>query len=279
MAVDFGSAAPNLDVKEDSRWRLLMLLEGKVALVTGAAQGIGKGIATTLAGEGAVVVLTDIQEQKVADAALDVQKQTGGTTRSRRLDVTDGTGIRAVVEAIVEESGRIDILVNNAGVQEWVPFLETSEEMWDRHQAVNVKGTFLLSQAVARIMVRQGGGKIINIASDSGVAPTPEGAAAYCTSKSAIIGLTRVIAKELGRHRIYCNAICPGAINTPMTERFLGSTLQNVNTLEALAEMAALKRVGKPQDVGRVALFLACPLSDFMTGEHLLVTGGDIMSQ
>jgi len=169
--------------------------------------------------------------------------------------------------------------VNNAGVQEWVPFLETSEEMWDRHQAVNVKGTFLLSQAVARIMVRQGGGKIINIASDSGVAPTPEGAAAYCTSKSAIIGLTRVIAKELGRHRIYCNAICPGAINTPTTERFLESTLQNVNTLEALAGMAALKRVGEPQDVGRVALFLACHLSDFITGEHLLVTGGDIMSQ
>jgi NAD(P)-dependent dehydrogenase (short-subunit alcohol dehydrogenase family) len=151
--------------------------------------------------------------------------------------------------------------------------------MWDRHQTVNVKGTFLLSQAVARIMVRQGGGKIINIASDSGVAPTPEGAAAYCASKSAIIGLTRVIAKELGRYRVYCNAICPGAIRTPMTERFLKTTRQKENSLEAWAEMAALKRVGEPEDVGRVALFLACHLSDFLTGEHLLVTGGDIMSQ
>ena len=194
-----------------------MLLEGKVALITGAAQGIGKGIATSLAAEGAVVVLTDIQEQKVAQAAAEIHEKTGATTRSRRLDVTDGNGIRAVVEAVEKEFGRIDILVNNAGVQEWVPFLETSEEMWDRHQAVNVKSTFLLSQAVARIMVRQGGGKIINIASDSGVAPTPEGAAAYCASKSAIIGLTRVIAKELGPHRVYCNAICPGAINTAMT--------------------------------------------------------------
>jgi len=256
-----------------------MLLEGKVAVVTGAAQGIGKGIATTLAGEGAVVVLLDIQEQKVADVAAEIHQKTGRTTRSRRLDVADGNGIRSVVEAIEQEFGRIDVLVNNAGVQEWMPFLETSEEMWDRHQAVNLKGTFLLSQAVGRIMVRQGGGKIINIASDSGVAPTPEGGAAYCTSKSAIIGLTRVIAKELGRHRVYCNAICPGAINTPMMERFLKTTWQKENSLEAWAEAAALKRIGQPEDIGRVALFLACHLSDFITGEHLLVTGGDIMSQ
>jgi 2-dehydro-3-deoxy-D-gluconate 5-dehydrogenase len=256
-----------------------MLLERKVALITGAAQGIGKAIATNLAAEGAVVVLTDIQEQKVALAAAEIHEKTGATTKSRRLDVTDVNGIRAVVEAVLEEFGRLDILVNNAGIQEWVPFLETTEEMWDRHQAVNVKSTFLLSQAVARIMVRQGGGKIINIASDSGIAPTPEGAAAYCASKSAIIGLTRVIAKELGPHRVYCNAICPGAINTAMTARFLETTGQKENSLEAWAQMAALKRVGEPQDIGRVALFLASHLSDFMTGEHLLVTGGDIMSQ
>jgi NAD(P)-dependent dehydrogenase (short-subunit alcohol dehydrogenase family) len=256
-----------------------MLLEGKVAFITGAAQGIGKGIAMSLGAEGALVVLTDVQEQKVALAAAEIREKTGATTKSRRLDVTDGNGIRATVSAIDEEFGRIDILVNNAGVQEWVPFLDTTEEMWDRHQAVNVKSTFLLSQAVARIMVRQGGGKIINIASDSGVAPTPEGAAAYCASKSAIIGLTRVIAKELGPHRVYCNAICPGAINTAMTARFLEKTGQKENSLEAWAQMAALKRVGEPEDVGRVALFLASHLSDFMTGEHLLVTGGDIMSQ
>jgi NAD(P)-dependent dehydrogenase (short-subunit alcohol dehydrogenase family) len=256
-----------------------MLLEGKVAFITGAAQGIGKGIAMSLGAEGALVVLTDVQEQKVALAAAEIREKTGATTKSRRLDVTDGNGIRATVSAVLEEFGRIDILVNNAGVQEWVPFLDTTEETWDRHQAVNVKSTFLLSQAVARIMVRQGGGKIINIASDSGVAPTPEGAAAYCASKSAIIGLTRVIAKELGPHRVYCNAICPGAINTAMTARFLEKTGQKENSLEAWAQMAALKRVGEPEDVGRVALFLASHLSDFMTGEHLLVTGGDIMSQ
>jgi NAD(P)-dependent dehydrogenase (short-subunit alcohol dehydrogenase family) len=256
-----------------------MLLDGKVALVTGAAQGIGKAIARSLAAEGALVVLTDIQEEKLARTAAEIQAECGVKTRTCRLDVTDGKEIQQVAAAIAHDSGRIDILVNNAGVQEWVPFLETSEEMWDRHQTVNLKGTFLLSQAVARIMVRQGGGKIINIASDSGVAPTPEGAAAYCASKSAIIGLTRVIAKELGPHGVYCNAICPGAIHTAMTERFLQTTKQKENTVEAWAQLAALKRIGQPEDIGRVALFLACHLSDFMTGEHLLVTGGDIMSQ
>jgi NAD(P)-dependent dehydrogenase (short-subunit alcohol dehydrogenase family) len=256
-----------------------MLLNGKIALVTGAAQGIGKGIATAFAAEGALVVCTDIQAQKVAEAAREIAEKTGAVTKSYALDVTDRKGILGVVATVEQEFGRIDVLVNNAGIQEWVPFLETSEDMWDRHQAVNVKGTFLLAQAVARIMVQSGGGKIVNIASDSGVAPTPEGGAAYCASKSAIIGLTRVIAKELGRHRVYCNAICPGAINTPMTERFLKATWQKEKTLEALAETAALRRVGEPEDIGRAALFLASHLSDFITGEHLLVTGGDIMSQ
>ncbi len=256
-----------------------MLLEKKIAMVTGAAQGIGKGIAAALAAEGAAVVMLDIQEKKVAEAAVEIGKKTGGTTTSRRLDVADGNEVRSVVATIERELGRIDILVNNAGVQEWKPFLETDEEMWDRHQAVNVRGTFLLAQAVARIMVRQGGGKIINIASDSGVAPTPEGGAAYCTSKSAVIGLTRIIAKELGPYRVYCNAICPGTINTPMLERFLKTTPQKDNGVDAWAEQAALKRIGQPEDIGRVALFLASHLSDFITGEHILVTGGDIMSQ
>jgi NAD(P)-dependent dehydrogenase (short-subunit alcohol dehydrogenase family) len=256
-----------------------MLLDKKIAIVTGAAQGIGKGIATALSGEGAVVVMVDVQEQKVADAAAEIQKKTGVKTASRRLDVSNGNEVRAVVAAIEQAFGRIDILVNNAGVQDWKPFLETSEEMFDQHQAVNVRGTFLLAQAVAKIMVRQKGGKIINIASDSGVAPIPDGGAAYCTSKSAVIGLTRCIAKELGQHGVYCNAICPGTINTPMLERFLKATWQKENTVDAWAEQAALKRIGQPEDIGRVAVFLASHLSDFVTGEHILVTGGDIISQ
>jgi NAD(P)-dependent dehydrogenase (short-subunit alcohol dehydrogenase family) len=253
-----------------------MLLKDKIAIVTGSAQGIGRGIVEAFAAEGATVVVADIQEKKAAQTAAEIAKKTGRTVTGRGLDISDQHAIGPFVADIEKAFKRIDILVNNAGVQEWVPFLETSLEMWDRHYAVNVRGTFMLCQAVAKIMVRQGGGKIINIASDSGVAPSPDGASAYCSSKSAIIALTRNIAKELGRHKVYCNAICPGTINTAMTQRFLQTQGGN---LQAWAEMTALKRVGDPQDIGRVALFLASHLSDFVTGEHLLATGGDVMSQ
>ena len=256
-----------------------MLLKNKVALITGAAQGIGQGIAALFAAEGATVVLTDIQEEKARDSAGQIEKDTGQPAKAIKLDVADPQGIRDVVGQVEKEYNRLDILVNNAGIQEWVPFLETSEELWDRHYQVNVKGTFLLCQAGGRIMVRQKSGKIVNLSSDSGVAPVPDGAAAYCSSKSAIIGLTRVIARELGPHGVFCNAICPGAVNTPMTERFLKTAPPEGTKLEDWANLAALKKVAEPLDIARVALFLASPLSDHVTGEHLLVTGGDIMSQ
>jgi len=249
-----------------------MLLKDKIAIVTGAAQGIGSGIAEVFAREGAAVVVADIQDKKAAATAAEHARKTC-------LDISDQRAIGPFGAAVEKDFGRIDILVNNAGVQDWVPFLETTLEMWDRHFAVNVRGTFMLCQAVAKVMVRQGGGKIVNISSDSGVAPLPDGASAYCASKSAIIALTRNIAKELGRYKVYCNAICPGTINTAMTQRFLESPLQKGGSLELWAQMTALKRVGDPEDIGRVALFLASHLSDFITGEHLLATGGDTISQ
>jgi len=256
-----------------------MLLNEKIAIVTGAAQGIGKGIAEVFAREGATVVIADIQEKKGAEAAAEIQKKTGHVVTFRKLDVSDERAIGPFVSGVEKEFKRIDVLVNNAAVQDWVPFLETSLEMWDRHFAVNVRGMFMLSQAVAKVMVRQGGGKIINLSSDSGVSPLPEGAAAYCATKSAIIALTRNIAKELGRHKVYCNAICPGAIITPTTERFMAKTWEPGQNPEGWAKAAALRKVGYPEDIGRVALFLACYLSDHVTGEHLLATGGDVMSQ
>lgn len=256
-----------------------MLLKDTIAIVTGAAQGIGRGIAEVFAREGASVVIADIQEKKAQATAAEIAKKTGRKVIGRGLDISDQRAIGPFVAGVEKELGRIDILVNNAGVQDWVPFLETTLEMWDRHFAVNVRGTFMLSQAVAKVMVRQGGGKIVNISSDSGVAPLPDGAAAYCATKSAIIALTRNIAKELGKYKVYCNAICPGTINTAMTQRFLESPLQKGGSLELWAQMTAIKRVGEPEDIGRVALFLASHLSDFITGEHLLATGGDTMSQ
>jgi 3-oxoacyl-[acyl-carrier protein] reductase len=256
-----------------------MLLKDKVAFITGAAQGIGQAIAAEFSKEGALVVLTDIQGKKLAGAARVIRKSTGRPAAWHTLDVGNGKNIRVVVAKVKKDYGRIDILVNNAGIQEWVPFLKTTEKLWDRHFAVNVKGPFILSQAVAPIMIKQGCGKIINMSSDSGVAPVPEGAAAYCSSKSAVIGLTRSLARELGRYGVYCNAICPGAVSTPMTDRLLAGRGAKKNSLKQLAEMTALKKIAEPADIARVAVFLASRLSDHITGERILVTGGDIMTQ
>ncbi len=255
-----------------------MLLRDKSAIVTGAAQGIGKGIATVFCSNGATVVICDRNGEEAAAAAEEIGTATGNRPYAMAADVTRKKDIESVIAETIERFGRIDVLVNNAGVQRFAPFLELPEEDWDLHFNTNVKGTFLFSQAVARVMVKAGGGKIVNIASDSGVAPTPGDAAAYCASKSAVIALTRNIARELGPYGVYCNAICPGAIgSTGMMEYFRGYTHGEGD--QACIEAAVLKRLGTPEDVGNVALFLASSLSNFITGEHILATGGDIMKQ
>jgi len=252
-----------------------MLIEDKIALITGAAQGLGRGIAGVFASEGAHVVLCDINEEGVRTAAREIALKTGRKAKAFRMDVSKKQEVQAVVEAVDREFGRIDILVNAAGVIKPVPFLELEEENWDWHFNVNVKGPFLLSQAVVRIMHKKGGCKIVNISSDSGVAPFPN-EAAYASSKSALIGLTRIIAKDLGVFGVYCNAICPGAIRTPMLmTNFLTSPEKEKEYIAA----TALKKIAQPEDIARVALFFASHLSDHVTGEHILATAGDIMSQ
>jgi NAD(P)-dependent dehydrogenase (short-subunit alcohol dehydrogenase family) len=255
----------------------MQLLQGKTAIVTGGSQGIGKAVAKCFALQGASVVTCSRNLQKAQAAAEGILRETGKRIEALRADVTRNRDVQRIVDTVIKRYGRIDILVNNAGIQEYAPFLELEESMWDLHFDINVKGAFLFSQAVARHMVQRGGGKIINMSSDSGVAPVPERAAAYCSSKSALIGLTRCIAKDLGPYGIYCNAICPGGIeNTGMMEHyhvaFGGKDAED-------AQLTALKRLGQPEDVANAALFLASSLSDHVTGEHLLVTGGDVMSQ
>jgi NAD(P)-dependent dehydrogenase (short-subunit alcohol dehydrogenase family) len=254
-----------------------MLLEGKVALVTGGSQGIGKAIAALFLKEGAEVIICARTQSKAATALEDIVRETGRKPEFIPADVSRRADVNRVVESVMERHNRIDILVNNAALQEYLPFLEMDEQFWDRHFAVNVKSIFFLSQAVARRMIPLGGCRIINLASDSGVSPVPLRASAYCASKSAVIGLTRCIAKELGRHGVYCNAICPGGIlNTGMLEHyrqaFGGKDKED-------AELTALGRLGKPEDVAGVALFLASDLSGHVTGERIMVTGGDIMTQ
>jgi len=249
-----------------------MMLEGQVALVTGAGGGIGRAIAGLFASEGAIVALAD-RDLPAAEAAASQILARGGAVASFRMDVLLETQVRSVVADVLQRFQRIDILVNCAGVLKTIPFLELTSEEWDRQLGTNLRGAFLVSQAAARHMAGRRSGRIINIASDSGVAAFP-GEAAYGASKAALIALTRAIALELGPYGIRCNAICPGAIRTPM---LIGDAQAGADVERVLASRTPLGRIGEPEEVARVALFLASDQSEFVTGEHLLATGGYTM--
>lgn len=253
-----------------------MLLKDKVAIVTGAQQGIGRGIAEMFAQQGASVSLWDLAKEKLKDVAESIATATGQKASYRVVDITKANQVAAAVEAVVNTFGRINILVNNAGVLKRVALLEMNEKDWDLVFSVNVKGTFLVTREVGKVMVRQGkGGKIINISSCSGK-KADSLQAAYNSSKSAIIGLTRVTALELGLHGINCNAICPGATDTEMVR---SSFLTSPEVEREWIGKTALKRLGRPQDMAKVAVFLASELSDHITGEALVVSAGELMSQ
>lgn len=252
-----------------------MLLKDKVAIVTGAAQGIGKAIAKMYSEQGAIVVLCDMQYDKAAETADEISKETGNKTVPIGVNITKKVEVIETVNKVIEMFGRIDILVNNAGIVKHALIIDMDEKDWDKIFEVNVKGTFLFTQAVAKVMIPLKKGKIINISSCSGKKPTME-EGAYCSSKSAIIGLTRVTALELGIYGINCNAICPGATDSVM----LRSTIVTSPEIEReWIEKTALKKLGQPEDQAKVAVFLASELSGHMTGESLIVSAGEIMGQ
>ena len=186
----------------------------------------------------------------------EIEKATGNKTVVIGVDVSKKDEVDNVVNKVVEKYSRIDILVNNAAIQEYAPFLEMSEDFWDRHFDINVKGMFLFSQAVVKVMINKGGCRIINLSSDSGVAPLPAQATAYCSTKSAIIGLTRCIAKEFGRYGIYCNTICPGCIiDTGEYSHYAEIEGVGKGRLQVDTDNTALGRIGYSKDIANVALF------------------------
>ena len=260
-----------------------MQLDGKFAGVTGAAMGMGKSIAQFLAAEGATVAVTDINLEKAEQTAAEI-RQKGGKAKVWKLDVTNRAEIKQVIGDIAATFGQLDIWVNNAGVSTMVPFLELTERDWDFLHDVNGSGVFFCSQAVASIMVRQGkGGKIINNASMAGKrggnAPF---LAHYVYTKFGVIGLTQAMAKELAPYKITVNAVCPGYVATPMQERELvweanlrGITSEGVHKM--ILDDTPLGRIELAEDIAKVVLFLASPLSDFITGEAINVNGGAFM--
>jgi NAD(P)-dependent dehydrogenase (short-subunit alcohol dehydrogenase family) len=250
-------------------------LSGKVAIVTGAAQGIGRGVAILFAERGADVVLWDIRD--LADVKQIVTRN-GGHCATMRVDVTICDQVNQAAISTVQELGRIDVLVNCAGVHTSVLFTDMSEKEWDLVNDVNSKGTFLCCKAVVSEMTRHGGGRIINIASDAGKTGHAT-EAHYVASKHSVIGLTKVLAIELARKNIRVNAICPGYVDTPMLRKIFGelAQIQGKSQDDVIKEIIAtipVGRIGSPEDIAKAAAFLASDDAEYINGQSIGVCGG-----
>lgn len=234
-----------------------MKLKDKVCMVTGGAQGIGKAIVWAFAKEGADVVICDVDLQKAEAVEREVRASTGRRVLALFGDVSRKKDVERVVQGAVEEFGRIDILVNNAGIWRGSQLVEMREEDWDAIFAVNVKGVFLCSQAVAKVMLRQGGCSIVNIASVAGKGKGSKTWGAYCASKAAIIMLTRVLASELKPYGIQVNALCPGATDTGLLKTIIDT------------QGGDYSHAAKPEDVAKAVVLLASDEARGVTGEDL----------
>lgn len=259
-----------------------MSLNGKVALVTGAAQGMGRAIATRLANEGAHIVATDINGRLVEQTSIDI-RELGHEAIAVEADIGDIDDIGRVVEEAMNAFGRIDILVNNAGVTRYADIMDLTAEDWDRIHRVNARGVFFCLQRVAREMIGQGdGGRIINIASIAGKGYSGTSNAAYAASKGAVISMTHIAAHQLGRYDINVNAICPGVTRTEMSINNMAQRAENLGVpmddLEAQRNaVIPIGRANEPDDIAEMAAFLAGPGSRNITGQAFNVDGGLVM--
>jgi NAD(P)-dependent dehydrogenase (short-subunit alcohol dehydrogenase family) len=244
-------------------------LQGQVALVTGAARGLGRAIALALAEAGADVALGLRDAGAGGDVAAEIEAL-GRRALSLQMDIGQAGQVAPAVDAAAGHFGRLDILVNNAGIAPGNPAEDVLEADLDATLGVNLKGTFLASQAAGRIMIRQRSGKIINIGSQAGAVALP-GESVYCMTKAAIAHLTRCLAVEWGRHGITVNAVAPTFIRTPGTEPALSDPEFRADVIERIA---ALHRIGEPIEVAGVVVFLASPAASLITGETIMVDGG-----
>jgi NAD(P)-dependent dehydrogenase (short-subunit alcohol dehydrogenase family) len=243
-------------------------VDGQVALVTGAARGLGRAIALALADAGADVAL-GLRDPASGTELADEIGALGRRALRLPMDVADVDQVRAAVERTAGELGALDILVNNAGIAPGNPAEDVTREDFDATVAVNLRGTFFASQAAGRQMIRQGGGRIVSLSSQAGFAALP-GESVYCMTKAAISHLTKCLAVEWGRHGVNVNAVAPTFIATPGTEEALANPEFRADVVERIA----LHRIGAPSDVTGAVLFLASPAASLVTGETILVDGG-----
>jgi 2-deoxy-D-gluconate 3-dehydrogenase len=254
-------------------------LSGKAAIVTGGALGIGFGIVERLVEAGAEVYVIDVNEKALADVP---NRLKGGKVRTLALDLSQIDQLEKAVKACVIDFGKVDILVNNAGIYPQVPMLKMDQATFDKVYAVNLRALAFLSKATALQMIQQGhGGRVINIASIDSVHPSMVGLAAYDSSKGGVLSFTKNFALEVAPHNILVNAIAPGGINTEGTAKPLaGSGFTEAQMKEMMAGFASripLKRMGVPDDIAKVVLFLASSAADYMTGSMITVDGGVLL--
>lgn len=248
-----------------------MELKNKVAIVTGARRGMGKSHALVLAKAGAKVVVSDISLEE-CQKVVDEIKKNGGEAMAVKCDVTKKEEVEEMVKKAVEKWGKVDVLVNNAGICQFKPFSELTEEEWDRTLNINLKGYFLCAQAATKEMVKQKSGAIVNIASvDMGqVGVGMPNLVHYGASKGGVVAMTESLAVELAPYNIRVNAIAPGVIETPMSE----AAKEDPKLLEQTLSRVPMKRMGKPEEVSNLVLFLASDVSSYITGSTVVIDGG-----
>jgi NAD(P)-dependent dehydrogenase (short-subunit alcohol dehydrogenase family) len=263
---------PSIKIAE--RAAQLLSLEGKVALVTGAASGIGRGIALRLAEMGAFVAVLDIDELKGRTTADEIEAQ-GGAATFLKCDVRSAADCRHAVDSVHKRAGKIDILCNCAGIAIRKDVVDLTEDEWDLALDVTLKGIYVMSHEAIPHMIRNGGGSIINIGSGWSLKGGPR-AAAYCAAKGGAVNLTRAMAIDHGKHNIRVNCVCPGDVDTPMLASECAQLGEDKQAFMREAANRPLARVGTPDDIANAVLFLASPMSSWITGAALVVDGGGL---
>lgn len=256
----------------------LLDLKNKTAIITGGAMGIGFGIAYRLAEAGANVVIADINEE-AGNRAVRELNSNGWGAAFLKTDVSDEKNVQATVDFALKTYGDVNILVNNAGIYPMIPVMRMKADDFEKILAINLKSVFLFTKAVAEVMIKRGGGgKIINITSIDALHPSSVGLAVYDASKHGLWGFTKNTALELAAHDIQVNAIAPGGITTPGTGSLQPVTPEMEAVLKKFLDKIPMRRMGEPDDIGKVALFLASELSNYMTGSQVIVDGGVLLS-